>query len=60
MVTLVDRVDTKDHANKPEDLLRHNCLNITYAPSLRRWPFAAPEGVRHVEVTGNVSANTAE
>jgi DNA-binding transcriptional LysR family regulator len=45
---------------KPEDLLRHNCLNITYAPSLRRWPFAAPEGVRHVEVTGNVSANTAE
>jgi DNA-binding transcriptional LysR family regulator len=45
---------------QPEDLLRHNCLAITYAPALRRWPFDGPEGVRHVEVAGNVSANTAE
>ena len=45
---------------KPEDLARHNCLNITYSASLRRWPFASPEGVRHVEVAGSVSANTAE
>jgi DNA-binding transcriptional LysR family regulator len=45
---------------KPEDLARHNCLNITYSASLRRWPFDAAEGVRHVEVAGNVSASTAE
>lgn len=45
---------------KPEDLLRHNCLSISYSPSLRRWPFASGDSVRHVEVSGNVSANTAE
>ena len=45
---------------RPEDLLRHNCLAISYAPHLRRWPFTAEGGVRHVEVSGNVSANNAE
>jgi DNA-binding transcriptional LysR family regulator len=45
---------------KSEDLLRHNCLSISYSPSLRRWPFASGDTVRHVEVSGNVSANTAE
>lgn len=45
---------------RPDDLLRHNCLAISYSPSLRRWPFASGDGVRHVEVAGNVSANTAE
>lgn len=45
---------------KPEDLLEHNCLSVDYAPSLRRWPFASGEGVRHVEVLGNVSANNAD
>jgi DNA-binding transcriptional LysR family regulator len=45
---------------KPDDLLSHNCLSVDYAPSLRRWPFTAGEGVRHVEVLGNVSANNAD
>ena len=45
---------------RPDDLLRHNCLSISYSPSLRRWPFASAQGVRHVEVAGNVNANTAE
>ena len=45
---------------RPDDLARHNCLSISHTPSLRRWPFASGEGVRHVEVAGNVSANTAE
>ena len=45
---------------RPDDLLGHNCLTISYSPGLRRWPFAAGDGVRHVEVAGNVSANTAE
>ena len=45
---------------KPADLLKHNCLSIAYAPSLQRWPFAANDGVQHVEVTGNASANSAE
>ena len=45
---------------EPRELLEHNCLSISYSPALRRWPFADGDGVRHVEVLGNVSANTAE
>jgi len=44
----------------PEELLDHNCLRLVGFPSLWRWPFDAPEGVRHVEVRGNTSANNAE
>jgi len=45
---------------KAADLLQHNCLAITYSPALRRWPFETREGVKHLEVIGNVGANTAE
>ncbi len=45
---------------KPEDLLEHNCLNVAYAPNLQRWPFETKEGVRAIEVRGNVSANNAD
>lgn len=48
---------------RPEDLLRHNCIVISGHPQLRRWPFddpAAREGIRTIEVSGNVSANNAE
>jgi DNA-binding transcriptional LysR family regulator len=44
----------------PEELLRHNCLSVAYAPNLRRWPFMTAEGVRHIETAGNVSANNAD
>ena len=44
----------------PEELLRHNCLSVAYAPNLRRWPFMTAEGVRAIEVAGNVSANNAD
>ena len=45
---------------RPADLLQHNCVVLAGAPQLRRWPFNMAEGVRNVEVTGNVSANNAE
>jgi DNA-binding transcriptional LysR family regulator len=45
---------------KPEDLLAHNCLSMAFAPALRRWPFEARDGIRHVEVGGNVSASSAD
>lgn len=45
---------------EPEDLLRHNCLSMTYAPSLRRWPFETAEGVRNIEVSGNATASSAD
>ena len=44
----------------PQDLLNHNCISISGAPQLRRWPFDAGNGLEHVDVTGNVSANNAE
>ncbi|HET7400160.1 MAG TPA: LysR family transcriptional regulator [Usitatibacter sp.] len=45
---------------RPDELLRHNCLSVAYAPNLRRWPFETGEGVRRIEVGGNVSANNAD
>lgn len=45
---------------KPADLLGHNCLVFTGTPQLRRWPFNFPDGVREVEVSGNLSASSAE
>ncbi|MFN5542122.1 MAG: LysR family transcriptional regulator [Betaproteobacteria bacterium] len=44
----------------PGALLEHNCISISGAPQLRRWPFDTPSGTEFVEVRGNVSANNAE
>jgi DNA-binding transcriptional LysR family regulator len=50
----------------PEDLSHHNCVSISGAPQLRRWPFDTvnaengQHGIRSIDVTGNVSANNAE
>ncbi len=45
---------------KAEELLRHNCLSMTFAPALRRWPFETREGVKHLEVSGNASSSSAD
>jgi DNA-binding transcriptional LysR family regulator len=44
----------------PADLRHHNCISISGAPQLRRWPFDAAGGIETIDVTGNVSANNAE
>lgn len=44
----------------PDDLQRHNCLWIANVPALRRWPFNTDDGVRVVNIDGNVVANNAE
>jgi DNA-binding transcriptional LysR family regulator len=44
----------------PADLLHHNCITISGAPQLRRWPFDNKGEVETIEVHGNVSANNAE
>jgi DNA-binding transcriptional LysR family regulator len=44
----------------PHDLLRHNCISITGAPQLRRWPFKIGETIEHIDVRGAISANNAE
>jgi DNA-binding transcriptional LysR family regulator len=45
---------------RPADLREHNCLNMANIPALRRWPFEGREGVEHVEVSGNLTANSAD
>ena len=44
----------------PDDLQQHNCLWITSLPALRRWPFDTDDGIRVVNVGGNIAANNAE
>ncbi len=44
----------------PEDLRDHNCISISGAPQLRKWPFDVTGRVEHIEVKGNVTANNAE
>ena len=44
----------------PDDLQQHNCLSITSLPQLKRWPFDTDDGIRVVNVSGNVAANHAE
>lgn len=44
----------------PDDLQQHNCLWITSLPQLKRWPFDTDDGIRVVNVSGNVAANHAE
>jgi DNA-binding transcriptional LysR family regulator len=45
---------------KPEDLRNHNCISISGAPQLRRWPFDVDGQIQHLEVKGNIAANNAE
>lgn len=45
---------------KPQELLRHNCLSMAQSPQLRRWPFESRDGVKHVEVSGNVTSSSAD
>jgi DNA-binding transcriptional LysR family regulator len=42
------------------ELYAHNCLWITSLPELRRWPFETTDGLREIQVKGNVAANNAE
>ena len=44
----------------PRDLLNHNCISISGAPQLRKWPFDTATGMETVDVIGTVNANNAE
>ena len=45
---------------KPADLADHNCLVLAASPQFHQWPFDTPDGVRNIEVYGNVTASNAE
>ncbi len=42
------------------DLLKHNCISISGASQLRKWPFDTADGMETVDVIGTVNANNAE
>lgn len=44
----------------PRDLLNHNCISISGAPQLRKWPFDTATGMETIDVVGTVNANNAE
>lgn len=44
----------------PDDLQKHNCLWVSGQPTLRRWPFDTDDGIRVVNIGGNMTANNAE
>jgi DNA-binding transcriptional LysR family regulator len=45
---------------KPRDLLRHNCIRYRYIGSKRiaAWEFQSSDGIRSVDVTGNLIVNS--
>lgn len=46
---------------KPEDLLRHNCLNFSTQVALNRWPIREGSGrIREIDVSGNFLGNNGE
>jgi DNA-binding transcriptional LysR family regulator len=45
---------------RPADLLKHNCITIEGFPHLRRWPFRTPDGIQRVEVSGNLTTDSAD
>lgn len=45
---------------RPEDLLRHNCLRLSTVTSWNDWHFRGPDGPGVLHVTGNFEANSAD
>ncbi len=61
-VICVSPIYQKKHGT-PEtakDLLKHNCISISGASQLRKWPFTTADGMEIVDVVGTVNANNAE
>lgn len=42
---------------QPADLLAHNCFTFTGRPQFNAWPFATPDGVSRLAVSGNFSSD---
>ena len=52
--------DKHGRPERPEDLLRHNCIRERYVPSKRivEWEFHGPEGITTIDVKGNLIVNS--
>ncbi len=44
---------------KPEDLVDHNCLRVSFETSINRWEFKGPDGPRLFDVAGTLEVNDA-
>ena len=44
----------------PADLAQHDCIVISGFPYLRRWPFASPEGVNLLDVSGSLVTDSSD
>jgi DNA-binding transcriptional LysR family regulator len=53
-------LETHGVPEKPEDLLRHNCLRLSTVSRWNDWEFPGPKGPRILHVTGNFEANSAD
>lgn len=43
----------------PADLLNHNCLTLSHPARINVWPFATPDGINRLEVSGTFSSDNA-
>lgn len=44
---------------RPQDLARHACLNLSHVPGATRWSFVTDRGAEHIDVQGPVAADSA-
>ena len=45
---------------RPQDLLRHECLTLSNAPTLSKWPFIIDGTVETIQVSAQIETNNAE
>ncbi|HJS32549.1 MAG TPA: LysR family transcriptional regulator [Alphaproteobacteria bacterium] len=55
-----DYIARRGKPERPEDLKQHNCLTLSYASSLNIWEFEEPDGLKRIEVSGNIESDVTE
>jgi DNA-binding transcriptional LysR family regulator len=53
-----DYLDRRQAPQRPEDLAHHNCLIYRFAAAPAVWTFKGAHGLEHVEVSGNLQADS--
>ena len=55
-----DYIARRGKPERPDDLKQHNCLTLSYASSLNVWEFEERDGLKRIEVSGNIESNVTE
>lgn len=53
-------IEARGEPQKPEDLLKHNCLTLYTVSTFNEWEFEGPEGKRVLHVSGSFETNSAD